>query len=184
MYIHARTCILFASFDSFFCSTVRRFSIQFPSGTKFWARTPLVGGVEKVYSPCDGKVSKLSRDTGGGGYIMYIDIFEKIDGKNVRLVFMHLNPGTSTKLVGSSIQFGVGDIVKAGDYIADMGGTTLVGIDNENKAHTNAVHLHFQVEIYESTDWDSKLTVLNFGKWVPVNPLLYFNLRNFNFSNP
>jgi len=63
------------------------------------ATPSLLGGVEKVYSPCDGKVTKLSLDlTGGGGFVMYIELFEKIDGKRVQLKFMHLNWGTKTNI--------------------------------------------------------------------------------------
>ena len=137
-----------------------------------------VGDVPKVYSAAAGIVKARGfDDINGGGWWVKIDLFEQIDGKPVQLIYMHLNVGLQDD--GSSICVENGQIVKAGDPIADMGGTGIkvkIGNDGEMQSTTRSsgVHLHFEVRTFVSKE------DYNRNKYTTVNPRLHFNLRVYN----
>ncbi len=115
---------------------------EFHAGIDIRAVTRKVDG-DEVYAALDGTVTAVVLDHKSGGNI--ITILSSIDENKIKVKYMHLQD--------DSIVVEKGDMVVAGEVIANMGST----------GRSTGTHLHFQVEVYsEETE-----------KWVAVDPKKY-----------
>jgi murein DD-endopeptidase MepM/ murein hydrolase activator NlpD len=134
----------------------------------FRVRKPVPGGVPgsefhraidlgcpagtKVYSVCDGVVTRAGNSSGYGNNAVYI----KVDPK--------YHPGDSTSYYfiyghGQAMHVKVGDVVKTGQHITDAGNQGLPG-------QKMGPHLHLQLR-KSDTGRDSTTTSLLFGQYFP-----------------
>ena len=122
------------------------------------------GDGSPIYSVYDGVVRVNTYEKGGAGY--YVSIGTDMDGKNYRLVYMHLKAKSKLKK---------GAKVKAGDLIGYQG----------NTGNSTGSHLHISVKVASSSTASGKTAdpfdyvtgkkeepiVFETGKWQTLNAM-------------